>query len=342
MVIELGKCIVERRRGKGLYQKDLALRAGMSAGQLCLIESGRVSPTFNMVERIARALDTDIQGLLSSESGRDGAEKTSSERAEALPSSDYVPVRAIEPDAARALRLVLDMERERDELAASRGVPFACSLALNRAGLRFEGAGAALAEELRTELGLGTAPIVDLETALEFRGVRLRAVKLSKHTTSVAYWDAKATRPLIVLNSLMTDERRRYRTAYELASACLYVSLGCQRLDESLPQHRFLTDFTAAFLMPAVTVRLAVASTGLGPDDWTFDELVALKSRFGVSAESFVLRLEELGLITPYLRLDLRDRLRAYYRKHPKSMEPQPKGRSCRAARREQVKGVAE
>ena len=324
MIIELGKCIVERRQAKGLFQKDLAQRAGMSAGQLCLIESGRVSPTFNMVERIARALDTDIPGLLTAAPDQTADASTASEKTEPLPSPDYVPIRAIEPDAAKALRLVIESERERDVLSNSRGVPLACSLALNRAGIRFEGAGAALAEELRTELGLGTAPIVDLETALEFRGVRLRMVKLPKQTTSVAYWDMKAARPLIVLNSLMTDERCRYRTAYELASVCLFVSLGCQRLDESLPQHRFLTDFTAAFLMPAVTVRLAVASTGLGPGDWTFDELVLLKSRFGVSAESFVLRLEELGLIVPSLRLSLRDRLRAYYRKHPKSMEPQP------------------
>ena len=43
--------------------------------------------------------------------------------------------------------------------------------------------------------------------------------------------------------------------------------------------------------------------------------------------EFFALRLEELGLIVPDLRLNLRDRLRAYYKKHPKAMEPQPKDR---------------
>ena len=76
--------------------------------------------------------------------------------------------------------------------------------------------------------------------------------------------------------------------------------------------------------MPPLTVRQVVAATGIGPEDWTFSKLVALKGYFGVSAESFALRLEELGLIAPVLRLKLREQLRAYYRANPNAMEPIP------------------
>ena len=323
MSIQIGKIVAEFRKSKGLLQKDLAQKAGMCAAQLCQIESGRVSPAFQMVERLAAALGTDVPGLLAV-TAKAAAEPVREEPVE-IAGLDYVPVRATEPDAARALRLVAESEHLRDKLAAARHVPLACSVALSRAGAGLDGAGAAFADALRVELGLGTAPIVDLATVLEFRGFRLPTVRLPKQTQSIAYWDATKGAPLVVLNAEMTDERRRFRLAYELASVCLYVSLGCQRLDESLTQHRFLTDFTAAFLMPGITVREAVAATGIGPRDWTFDSLVAMKSRFAVSAESFALRLEELGLIVPSLRLSLRDRLRAYYRKHPKSMEPQPR-----------------
>lgn len=325
MSIQIGKIVAEFRKSKGLLQKDLARRAGMCAAQLCQIESGRVSPAFQMVERLAAALGTDVPGLLAV-TAKVSAEPVREEPVE-IAGLNYVPVRATEPDAARALRLVAESERQRDRLAAARHVPLACSVALSRAGAGLDGAGAAFADALRGELGLGTAPIVDLATVLEFRGFRLQNVRLPKQTQSIAYWDATKGAPLVVLNAAMTDERRRFRLAYELASVCLYVSLGCQRLDESLTQHRFLTDFTAAFLMPGITVREAVAATGIAPGDWTFDSLVAMKCRFAVSAEAFALRLEELGLIVPSLRLNLRDRLRAYYIKHPKAMEPQPKDR---------------
>ena len=54
------------------------------------------------------------------------------------------------------------------------------------------------------------------------------------------------------------------------------------------------------------------------------EKVVAIKEYYGVSAESFALRLDELGLISPSLRLPLREQFRAYYRAHPEAMEPHP------------------
>ena len=322
-MINIGACVVAARRRKGLKQFELARRAEMSPGQLCQIENGRVSPSFHAVERLAAALDLDVAGLIAGV-GSEGACAAEAGAPPAGRASDYVPLRAVEPDALRAFRQIEAAEGEFDALEARRGVTTGCTLALNRAHLRFEGAGAALAEELRADLGLGTAPIGDLASVLAFRGVRVHRAKLPKDVGSVGFWNARRETPVVALNAGDTPERHRYRLAYELASACLYVSLGRVRLDESLAQHRFLTDFTAAFLMPGAMVRTYVAATGIGPRDWTLRALVAVKSRFGVSAESFALRLEELGLISPALRLAFRDELRARYAAHPDAMEPQP------------------
>ena len=331
-MIDIGKCIVGRRRAKGLKQKDLARLAEMSPTQLCQVENGRISPTFRMVERVAAALETDVAGLVGGAEPVEAAAPAAPVVAAAgAAAGDYVAVRVIEPDAARALGQILDEERERDGLDAARGVASGCELALNRARMRYGGAGAALAEALRADLGLGTAPVADLVTALEFRGFRVYARRLTKAVGSVLFWNAARNAPVAVLNARNTGERNRYRLAYELGSACLYASEG-RRLDESLSQHRFLTDFTAAFLMPGVTVREYVAATGLGLRDWTMGALVELKARFGVSAESFALRLEELGLIAAPLRLRLREELRARYAAHPEAMEPQPEvGEPCGA-----------
>lgn len=317
-MIDIGEKIAAARKDKGLKQFELAKRAEIAPAQLCKVENGRVNPSFNMVERIAAALDSTIPQLLYGEK-RKCARKIDEEDAaesESVSKSVYIPIRAHEPDAAKAIKaLTADAEGVEQTVAPD------CTLVWNKAHVKFEGAGAALAEELRNDLGLGTAPVGDLASSLRYRGVVIVEAKLPKAVGSVALWDKSRKAPTIVLNLLMTSERRLYRLVYELGSAALYASLGV-RLDESLEQHRFLTDFTASFLMPGLTVRTCVAAIGVSPSDWTLEKALPLKAYFGVSAESFILRLEELGLIAPKLRLALRDKLRAYYKKHPDAMEP--------------------
>lgn len=317
-MINIGEKIAAARKDKGLKQFELAKRAEIAPAQLCKVENGRVNPSFNMVERIAAALDSTIPQLLYGEK-RKCARKIDEEDAaesESVSKSVYIPIRAHEPDAAKAIKaLTADAEGVEQTVAPD------CTLVWNKAHVKFEGAGAALAEELRNDLGLGTAPVGDLASSLRYRGVVIVEAKLPKAVGSVALWDKSRKAPTIVLNLLMTSERRLYRLVYELGSAALYASLGV-RLDESLEQYRFLTDFTASFLMPGLTVRTCVAAIGVSPSDWTLEKALPLKAYFGVSAEAFILRLEELGLIAPKLRLALRDKLRAYYKKHPDAMEP--------------------
>ena len=329
----IGEKVVRLRKAKGMLQKDLARRAQMCPAQLCNIESGRVSPTFVMVERLASALDTDIPGLIADDGQREARGVAKPVVKDDFAGQEIVPVRAVEPNARKVLAMIGDEEKAREELAVSRGVRLSCALALNRAHSRYEGAGATLAEELRADLGLGSAPLGDLATVLEFRGFSIHEVRLPKADESVLFWNERHSLPVVVLNALNTRERNLYRLAYELGTVCLYVSRGCLPVEETLEEHRFLTDFTAAFLMPSATVREAVAMTGLGMDDWTMSALVALKACFNVSAETFALRLEELGLMRPSLRIRYRDELRAYYKSHPKAMEPQPKGASASSAR---------
>lgn len=317
-MINIGELIAAKRKAKGLKQFELAKRAEIAPAQLSKVENGRINPSFNMVERIAAALDSSIPELIYGEKGK-SATKTDVEdvaEAESVKKSGYIPIRSHEPDAAKAIKA---LKKCADDFVLSSAPN--CTLVWKRPYFRFEGAGAALAELLRNDLGLGTAPVGDLASALRYRGVVIEEAKLPKDVGSIALWDMSRKAPTIVLNSSVTAERRLYRLAYELGSVALYASLGV-RLDETLEQHRFLTDFTASFLMPGVTVRTCVAATGIAPDEWNINNIRPIKSYFGVSMESFALRLEELGLITPEKRLFLRDWCRAHYKIHPKAMEP--------------------
>lgn len=319
---DLGKIVRSFRERYGWKQYELARRAGISAAQLSFIENNRVSPSFHVVERIAKAFDTDIGGLLSQTKNK--TVPSSPRQKISLPSdSDYITLRALESDGLTALAAILDDERQADAVESARGIVNACTIGATSPVFTSAITGATAAEVMRRELGLGTAPVGDLATTLVFRGVRIYRRKLPSASSSVLLWQRERERPVIVLNAVNTPERDVYRLAYELGSVGLYRALG-HVIDETLDQHRFLVDFATTFLMPAVSVRLVVAATGLGINDWTMHRLVAIKEYFGVSAESFALRLEELGMIAPSLRLELREQLRAYYRANPTAMEPHP------------------
>ena len=51
------------RQKKNMSQEDLALRSGLSRNAIWKIESGRVSPTIDSLEKIAKALEMDFASL---------------------------------------------------------------------------------------------------------------------------------------------------------------------------------------------------------------------------------------------------------------------------------------
>ncbi|MCF7849897.1 MAG: hypothetical protein K9M45_13680, partial [Kiritimatiellales bacterium] len=59
----------------------------------------------------------------------------------------------------------------------------------------------------------------------------------------------------------------------------------------------------------------SVRQTGVAPKQWTWDMLMRLKHRFGVSAESFLYRLEELDLIAAKRRNEIKTQIYAHYEK---------------------------
>ncbi len=83
--------------------------------------------------------------------------------------------------------------------------------------------------------------------------------------------------------------------------------------------------------MPASAVRTAVYSLRVKPSDWTYELLLRLKARFGVSAQFFNIRLKELGLITQAKYAEFHAAIQAHYdatnRGEPMSKEDAPPNR---------------
>lgn len=303
------RAIVRLREGRGLSQADLADRLGMKRAQLCRIERGGVAPTPPTIARIAKALGVNPEDLAEGDCRLEGA-LMPTRRAVARLKAARVDVAAREAD--------LDAQEDR------RGIVSKTTLPLIHAYLLQPHAGEILAASLRDSLRVGMAAFADLVWTLEFANVRVWGVDLPDGADSAGWWNPERETLTLAIDSAATPERQLYRLAYELGAACLFRSFGGHPIAETKKQHRFLAEFAADFLMPAATIADMVSKTGVTPKTWTFAQLLSFKAHFGVSAEAFALRLEELGLIDPELRVSFRTRLRARYKTHRKAMEPAP------------------
>lgn len=323
---------------RGLTQADLALRIGVAPARMCRIERGFNVPSFALVETVASSLDMSVGELVSGKYVR-------------TPRPAMVPKTAVQgtlipvfneevPEAD--WECLLAFERELDALEANLGRSFPTVLPTS---LRYVDGGVAaepLAEDIRHALGLGMLSAMGLPELLEYSGVRLCELNLGVGKRRTPFWNPERRGYTMIVNTADTPERQLYRLAYDLGAVCAFSSRGLVPLEDEGVDHRFLRDFAAAFLLPARSVRYVVAMCGIPPKGWSLLTLFELKSQFGVSAESFALRLESLGLIVPALRQKFREHLRAYYKDHPHDMEPTPRLEALRFNTRAKVLSEAQ
>lgn len=60
---ELGKTVRAMREGRGWSQNDLARAAGTTQSAVARFEAGGTIPTLLVLERLARALDADVEAV---------------------------------------------------------------------------------------------------------------------------------------------------------------------------------------------------------------------------------------------------------------------------------------
>lgn len=324
------------RLSRGLSQTALAKRAGMLPAQLCKLESGRNDVTGSTLRRLSGALNVKVSELLGE---RVGVEREALD--EKVKSFDYaegsVPVVLSTWSAEtveKIAKCAVDFDHEMRCAESKLGIAHGASLQLIYPYGMDETDAALAARDMRNSLGLGIAPVQDLETSLELCGVRISRVTMTNDFQSMSFCDTSRHTFSIVLNSRNTRERDVYRLAYEIGAVTAFAKAGFSTIRDEGETHRYLRKFSAAFLMPEESVRRDVAQYGITPGKWTFELLVMVKERYGVSAEAFALRLEDLGLIMPSVRTKLRKRLHAYYAAHPKAMEPHGKSKQGRPAGR--------
>jgi Zn-dependent peptidase ImmA (M78 family) len=174
-----------------------------------------------------------------------------------------------------------------------------------------------LAMRVRGLLGIGPAVIFDYLELFENAGLRVIFADLPGGVPSAACHDPASENAFLFVSAAgrHTAERQLFRLVLELGR--VYCHTGGVRQVEGrrkpLDAEHVAAKFTAFFLMPAEAVHTTVRQVGVTHDGWSWELLLRLKHRFGVSAETFLYRLDELGLIAPRVLADFKARIQAHY-----------------------------
>ena len=159
----------------------------------------------------------------------------------------------------------------------------------------------------------------------ETHGVRILDVKLPEEIESVTFYNPVRRNFTIFLSQDLPRKpwRRDFTFLSEIGRTFLFADNHFTPYRESKRSRRFAHHFAATFLQPELAVRAAVYSLRVQPNDWTYELLLRLKSRFGVSAETFNIRLKELGLISHKKHIEFAKAIKDYYTENNHA-EPQP------------------
>lgn len=63
------QALLQAREGRGLTQEQLAAAAGSTFSTISRLERGLVVPTLSTINKLAQALDMDVDDLLTTENG---------------------------------------------------------------------------------------------------------------------------------------------------------------------------------------------------------------------------------------------------------------------------------
>ncbi len=273
----LGERIRSARIMRGLSQRELARRVGVSAMAISKYERNLDIPGSEVLLKLAKALGVHIEFFLRSERIR-GIVPAYRKR-KALP-------RKLQASIVEQVREWLERYVALENLFFEDSPQFQLPEGWPRSIRDLEEIEEA-AIELRQAWNLGIDPIENLAELLEDHGIKIGVMDVQHEA-----FDALAFRydgnPVIVVRRHTPGDRERFNLAHELAHLVLAV-------EEDLDIERVANRFAGAFLAPEPVVfqELGIHRKFLHPF-----ELYLLKHKYGLSMQAWVYRARDLGIIS--------------------------------------------
>ena len=306
IALRVGARIRQLREIQHITQIRLATEIGIRAGPLGWIEKGKHLPSGRVLYRLAKQLNVRLDDLFQeTDVWQASAPTVSDTAATMLPPIEMDAVAESVKAAHIVCQSVADKLVELEKLSGgvrSSDFPLSVPFAPTDVGAEL------LAMRVRRGLGIGCAVVSDAVELLEDAGLRVVFLDLPDGCPTFSAYDRVNRNAFIFVNSRLKKqpELQVFRLAFELGRIYWHTrklsGAGSEEAsvavaDEAvLDEAQFARRFASAFLMPAGALQATVGQLGLTPKTWTWDLLLRLKRRYGVSALSFALRLQSLKL----------------------------------------------
>ncbi|MFZ5564912.1 MAG: helix-turn-helix domain-containing protein [Thermodesulfobacteriota bacterium] len=331
----IGKNIRQLRRRRGWTIGRLAGEIGMAEVPLGRIERGENAPSAAVLLQLSKVLSTSIDALFAEEPD---APPTRHANAAGAP---FVPVRAADrlpPSLLATTQELISVVCSLEDICGAQKqakIPLNIAFEANLRGLQD------LSEAARNHMGIGRGIVFDYIELFEAMGFRVIFMPLPKETASITFFDTENQNAFFFIRYRENPERQIFHLVYGLGR--IFFLSWMQRMgrkpfpsddepgagpgnteeasapkpqgeeEKLLTMHRAGRKFAAFFLMPEQAIRATVNQLGIENKQWSWDLLLRIKHRFGVSAESFLFRLRELDLITDKLHDRFRKQIQAHY-----------------------------
>jgi Zn-dependent peptidase ImmA (M78 family)/DNA-binding XRE family transcriptional regulator len=318
----IGRNIRYLRRERGWTLAGLASRAKMSEVPLGRIERGVNAPSAAAIYNLSKALDVSVDIFFAEEHESLRRHRFEDEKEPFLISTDMEDV--FSPKLKSMAKDIIEGFQALEDICAAQKrakIPLFIPFDTDEHGMEI------LSLTVRRYMGIEYGIVFDYFELFESQGFRVIAVPMPKAIDGFSYYDPVNQNAFFFLNTKKNPERQLFHLAYELGIT-LIMTAAMQRnefLVENSNQktsnkkpftaHRAASHFAATFLMPSGAVVDTVRQLGIQRKQWSYELLLRLKHRFGVSTEAFLYRLDELGLIHPSLLKPLKHKITDHYKK---------------------------
>jgi transcriptional regulator with XRE-family HTH domain/Zn-dependent peptidase ImmA (M78 family) len=324
----IGRNIRFFRRSRNWTLLQLANRIDIREGPLGRIERGLNLPSATVIYRLSKAFGISVDALFSPELSQVQA---------TIDNNDSFFV-TIEPDPDPLPKNLLNACHE--IMAAFHALEDICGVqkyAYLPLSIPFDpdyNGMDRLAARVRTYLGANDAVVFDYFELFENFGLRIIVFPFPGNAgdiASVSFHEPAFNNAFFFLNSRNNPEKQLFSLCLELGKILVFNEMRLRKapvfpaapqkagkqekteVDRPINEIRAAKRFAATFLMPEKAVRSTVGQLGITPDTWSWELLVRIKHRFGVSTEAFLYRLDELDLINKSLRGNFQCRIKKFY-----------------------------
>ena len=315
----IGKNIRFYRRSRNWTLKQLASKIGIQEGPLGRIERGLNLPSATVIFQLSQVLNIPTDAIFASRISQAQA-VVEADSLFMTTGAESLPAPLL--DACREIMTAFHSLEDICQVQKHARLPLFIPFEPDYSGME------QLAAVIRNYFGISDAIVFDYFELFENFGLRILVfpfMKQARAFDAVSFYEPGHHNAFFFLNAVNNPEKQLFSLALELGKIFIFNQIKNSKGKYLFPptteeQERPITElraakrFAATFLAPATAVHATVAQLGIAPGNWTWDLLLRIKHRFGVSAESFLYRLRELNLISEIPAEALLSRIQTFYK----------------------------